>query len=477
MSEWKNDEKSILAFIQDVCHNKSFELDDSVSVEQAIIKFLDKVNRKPGEGKSKSNNEPNKPESKQEKPKTTDEERDRKGSIISIFVSNKDIPIPEGKEIKQGWLLKKGAKRRNWTLRWFILKQGYLIYKKSIKDKGCQGIVHLKKCYVVATESRSKEHCFVIAYNHTHDEETRDYFVSAKNSIEMKSWIDAIAECIIDPIGVQDRSTIGSRNTEMESAEPIKKEDPFISKKDIEKIVDKKNNNDDKFKVTVKKSNTEGGPTNKNLKNSDQKVPQKTTTPQQQEQKVVQKTETPPTNSPQPERKVVQKTETPQKTETVQKTETPQKTNSPQQQDQKVVQKTETPQEKEIQKDNHPPVEHKFVAVGIAIADYEATEVNEITFKTKESIQIIQMNQSDWWKGKNQNGKIGYFPKNFVRVEESKKEKRKAAFDYDANEKNELSFKEGDIITVVEIIPNSEWWKGELNGVCGLFPQTYTENL
>jgi len=284
MSEWKNDEKSILAFIQEVCHNKSFELDDSVSVEQAIIKFLDKVNRKPGEGKSKSNNEPNKPESKQEKSKTFDEDRDRKGSIISIFASNKDLPIPEGKEIKQGWLLKKGAKRRNWTLRWFILKQGYLIYKKSIKDKGCQGIVNLKKCYVVATESRSKEHCFVIAYNHSHDEESRDYFVSAKNSIEMKSWIDAIAECIIDPIGVQDRSTIGSRNTEMESVDPIKKEDPFVNKKDIDKIVDKKNN-DDKFKVTVKKSNTEGGPPNKNLKNSDQKIPQKTETPQQTEQK------------------------------------------------------------------------------------------------------------------------------------------------------------------------------------------------
>jgi len=162
----------------------------------------------------------------------------------------------------------------------------------------------------------------------------------------------------------------------------------------------------------------------------------------------------------------------PKKAETPQKTESPKTNTPPQQTEQKVVHEKETPQ-----KDNHSQVELKSVAVGIAIADYEATEVNEISFKAKESIQIIKMDQSDWWKGKNQNGQVGYFPRTFVKIEENKKEKRKAAYDYDANEKNELSFKEGDIITVVEIISNSEWWKGELNGVLGLFPINFCEKI
>ena len=57
----------------------------------------------------------------------------------------------------------------------------------------------------------------------------------------------------------------------------------------------------------------------------------------------------------------------------------------------------------------------------------------------------------------------------------AEKKKRRALFDYAAQEPNELTFRDGDIITIVEETANSEWWTGELKGAVGLFPSNYTE--
>ncbi|OXB37626.1 hypothetical protein J008_02626 [Cryptococcus neoformans] len=47
-----------------------------------------------------------------------------------------------------------------------------------------------------------------------------------------------------------------------------------------------------------------------------------------------------------------------------------------------------------------------------------------------------------------------------------------AAYDYDAGEDNELSFKEGDQITDIEKV-DPDWWQGRCNGQEGLFPAAY----
>ena len=49
-----------------------------------------------------------------------------------------------------------------------------------------------------------------------------------------------------------------------------------------------------------------------------------------------------------------------------------------------------------------------------------------------------------------------------------------AEYDYTANEAGELSFKEGDIITVTAQHP-SGWWTGTLNGSTGTFPSNFTK--
>ena len=47
-----------------------------------------------------------------------------------------------------------------------------------------------------------------------------------------------------------------------------------------------------------------------------------------------------------------------------------------------------------------------------------------------------------------------------------------ATFDFKAREKIELSFKTGDLIKILWQ-HDSGWWKGELNGRCGLLPANY----
>ena len=51
-----------------------------------------------------------------------------------------------------------------------------------------------------------------------------------------------------------------------------------------------------------------------------------------------------------------------------------------------------------------------------------------------------------------------------------------AIFDFDAQGPDELGFRKGDIIRVTQRVDES-WWRGELKGQEGMFPQTYVERM
>ena len=50
-----------------------------------------------------------------------------------------------------------------------------------------------------------------------------------------------------------------------------------------------------------------------------------------------------------------------------------------------------------------------------------------------------------------------------------------AIYSYTAAGEDELTFNKGSVITVLS--KESEWWKGELNGIVGVFPSNYVQPL
>ncbi|XP_032888315.1 intersectin-1 isoform X6 [Amblyraja radiata] len=130
------------------------------------------------------------------------------------------------------------------------------------------------------------------------------------------------------------------------------------------------------------------------------------------------------------------------------------------------------------------------------IAPYTATGAEQLTLAPGQLILIRKRNAGGWWEGELQaRGKkrqIGWFPANYVKLLSpgtSKSTPTEAIkppvtanvlfqvigmYDYIAQNDDELAFAKGQIIGVLNK-DDPDWWKGELNGVAGLFPSNYVK--
>ncbi|TWW67313.1 Intersectin-2 SH3 domain-containing protein 1B SH3P18 SH3P18-like WASP-associated protein [Takifugu flavidus] len=111
-----------------------------------------------------------------------------------------------------------------------------------------------------------------------------------------------------------------------------------------------------------------------------------------------------------------------------------------------------------------------------------------LTLENGQLILILSKNASGWWLGELQaRGKKrqkGWFPASHVKVLGSQSGKSTSApqpvcqvislYDYTAANRDEMSFTKGQIISVLDK-NDPDWWKGELNGVTGLFPTNYVK--
>ncbi|KAH0568927.1 intersectin-1 isoform X2 [Cotesia glomerata] len=129
------------------------------------------------------------------------------------------------------------------------------------------------------------------------------------------------------------------------------------------------------------------------------------------------------------------------------------------------------------------------------IAPYQATSTEQLDLQRGQLIMIRKKTDSGWWEGELQaRGKkrqIGWFPASYVKPLTSSSnrstpvshgyqdsptdpnvERVMALYPHQAQNDDELSFEKGDVIIVLSKQEES-WWKGDLNGVCGIFPSNY----
>lgn len=116
---------------------------------------------------------------------------------------------------------------------------------------------------------------------------------------------------------------------------------------------------------------------------------------------------------------------------------------------------------------------------------YDPCNDDELKLVPEESVEYLGEVEEGWWRGCIK-GRIGVFPSNFVSPpspeetdrNKDKKEYCRVLYPYEAANEDELTIVEGDVITLLSRdAPDKGWWKGELKGHVGLFPDNFVEVL
>ncbi|KAM9840274.1 intersectin-2-like [Aulostomus maculatus] len=138
-----------------------------------------------------------------------------------------------------------------------------------------------------------------------------------------------------------------------------------------------------------------------------------------------------------------------------------------------------------------------FPLLARAVSSWSATSENHLNFSSSagdiitamlsfsqgDVISVLQQ-RDDWWLGQ-LNGMQGWFPRGFVTVEAGgiadvdtfdscdsvQLEEYVALYTYESPEVGDLTFIEGDVVTVTE--REGEWWRGCIGDQTGVFPSNY----
>lgn len=122
--------------------------------------------------------------------------------------------------------------------------------------------------------------------------------------------------------------------------------------------------------------------------------------------------------------------------------------------------------------------------------DFPAEEADDLSLTSGEIVYLLEKIDAEWYRGKCRN-QTGIFPANHVKVlvdiPEGRSGKREsfpshcakgprcvARFEYIGDQKDELSFSEGEVIILKEYV-NEEWARGEIRDRTGIFPLNFVE--
>uniref|UniRef100_A0A2K5PU77 SH3 domain-containing protein 19 n=1 Tax=Cebus imitator TaxID=2715852 RepID=A0A2K5PU77_CEBIM len=126
----------------------------------------------------------------------------------------------------------------------------------------------------------------------------------------------------------------------------------------------------------------------------------------------------------------------------------------------------------------------------VVLHDFPAEQVDDLSLTSGEIVYLLEKIDTHWYRGHCRN-QTGIFPANYVKViidiPEGGNGKREfvsshcvkglrcvARFEYIGEQKDELSFSEGEIIILKEYV-NEEWARGEVRGRPGIFPLNFVE--
>ena len=125
-----------------------------------------------------------------------------------------------------------------------------------------------------------------------------------------------------------------------------------------------------------------------------------------------------------------------------------------------------------------------------ASSDFVAMDDTELALKTGDQPIILEVIDHDWFRGA-LNGKEGRFPRSFLDFDSIKLPsadappappplatalvgKAIATADFDAEADGDLGLKTGDVIVILEAV-DADWFRGSLDGVEGMFPQSFVD--
>nr|XP_012418563.1 PREDICTED: SH3 domain-containing protein 19 isoform X2 [Odobenus rosmarus divergens] len=126
----------------------------------------------------------------------------------------------------------------------------------------------------------------------------------------------------------------------------------------------------------------------------------------------------------------------------------------------------------------------------VVLHDFPAEQADDLHLTSGEIVYLLEKIDPDWYRGRCRN-QTGIFPANYIKViidiPEGGNGKREsvsthcvrgprciARFEYIGDQKDELSFSEGEIIILKEYV-NEEWARGDLRDRTGIFPLNFVE--
>lgn len=112
--------------------------------------------------------------------------------------------------------------------------------------------------------------------------------------------------------------------------------------------------------------------------------------------------------------------------------------------------------------------------------DFTAQQKGDLSVTRGDVLNVLSEYDGTWCKAENKGkkGKKGAVPLSYITPIDPTQERCdtfRALYDFNSRNAVELSFKEGDFVTIINYDPSRNWLKGELNGHRGIVPSNYLE--